>query len=43
MQRSPPVTQAAPAAGSPSYNLNVEVGSDGSVHVIPPLTNAPAH
>ena len=29
------------------YNLNVEVGSDGSVHVIPPLTNAatnpPAH
>ncbi len=38
MQRAP-VTNVAPAAGSPSYNLNVEVGSDGSVHVIPPLTN----
>jgi len=42
MQRSPPATHAAPAAGSPLYNLNVEVGSDGSVHVIPPPTNAPA-
>jgi hypothetical protein len=29
-----------------AYGLNVEVGSDGSVKVIPPLvapTNAPAH
>jgi len=43
MMRSPPVNPAAPAAGAPLYNLNVEVGSDGSVHVIPPLTNAPAH
>jgi predicted RNase H-like nuclease (RuvC/YqgF family) len=44
MQRSPPAAaNAAPAAGSPRYNLNVEVGSDGSVHVIPPLTNAPSH
>jgi predicted RNase H-like nuclease (RuvC/YqgF family) len=43
MQRSPPATNAAPAAGSSLYNLNVEVGSDGSVHVIPPLTNAPSH
>jgi len=42
MQRPPSATNAAPAAGSPLYNLNVEVGSDGSVHVIPPLTNAPA-
>jgi hypothetical protein len=48
MQRAP-VTSAAPAAGSPSYNLNVEVGSDGSVHVIPPpantltATNPPSH
>lgn len=25
----------------PHYNLNVEVGTDGSVHVIPPLTNSP--
>lgn len=24
------------------YNLNVEIGSDGSMHVIPPLTNRPA-
>jgi predicted RNase H-like nuclease (RuvC/YqgF family) len=43
MQRPPPATKAAPAAGSPSYNLNVEVGSDGSVHVTPPPTNAPSH
>ena len=40
MQRAP-ATNAAHAAGSSSFNLNVEVGSDGSVHVIPPLTNAP--
>jgi len=40
MQRAP-VTSTTPAAGSPSYNLNVEVGSDGSVHVVPPPTNAP--
>jgi len=26
----------------PHYDLNVEVGSDGSVHIIPPLTNTPA-
>jgi len=35
----------APAA-APAYGLNVEVGSDGSVRVIPPpvaATNAPAH
>ncbi len=46
MQRSPPANSAnsaAPAAGKPLYNLNVEVGSDGSVHVIPPPTNSPAH
>jgi predicted RNase H-like nuclease (RuvC/YqgF family) len=43
MQRPPPATNAAPAAGSQLYNLNVEVGSDGSVHVIPPLTNTPSH
>jgi hypothetical protein len=42
MQRPPSAAKAAPAAGSPLYNLNVEVGSDGSVHVIPPPTNAPA-
>ncbi|MEI8290324.1 MAG: hypothetical protein WCH99_12710 [Verrucomicrobiota bacterium] len=37
----PPVKSAKPAA---RYDLNVEVGSDGSVKVIPPLgvTNSPA-
>jgi chromosome segregation ATPase len=42
MQRSVPVTKSPVA---PNYGLNVEVGSDGSVKVIPPLgatTNAPA-
>ena len=45
-----PRTAASMAASPkqpPHYDLNVEVGSDGSVHVIPPLTNAttnpPAH
>jgi predicted RNase H-like nuclease (RuvC/YqgF family) len=40
MQRPPPIASTAPAAGSPAYNLNVEVGSDGSVHVTPSSTNA---
>ena len=32
---------AAPkAASAPDYNLNVEVGNDGSVKVIPPLNNS---
>ena len=42
-QRAAPTVSAANA---PGYGLNVEVGSDGSVRVIPPLgaaTNAPAH
>lgn len=34
-----PSKKAPPAA---HYDLNVEVSSDGSVRVIPPLTNAPA-
>jgi chromosome segregation ATPase len=33
---------ATPQARQPHYNLNVEVESDGSIRVIPPLTNAPA-
>jgi predicted nucleic acid-binding Zn-ribbon protein len=44
IQRAVPVTNNPAAA--PNYGLNVEVGSDGSVRVIPPLgapTNAPAH
>jgi len=38
----PRVAVGSPAPGSlpPHYDLNVEVGSDGSVHIIPPLTNA---
>lgn len=41
IQRSTPVTDA-PAA--PNYGLNVEVGSDGSVKVVPgATTNVPAH
>jgi chromosome segregation ATPase len=39
------VTNTAPASASgksPRYDLNVEVGSDGSVHVIAPTNNAPA-
>jgi chromosome segregation ATPase len=39
MKRTPP----AAASRSPQYDLNVEVGSDGSVHVIPPATNSPSH
>jgi septal ring factor EnvC (AmiA/AmiB activator) len=31
-----------PHKPKPSYDLNVEVNSDGSVRVIPPATNAPA-
>jgi chromosome segregation ATPase len=38
------LTQPKPAAPRPTntYDLNVEVSADGSVRVIPPLTNAPA-
>ncbi|HEY5040628.1 MAG TPA: hypothetical protein VIK53_01345 [Verrucomicrobiae bacterium] len=43
ISRTPPVTNA-PATNAPNYNLNVEVGTDGSVKVIPPAsaTNSPA-
>jgi chromosome segregation ATPase len=30
-------------ARSSQYDLNVEVGSDGSIHVIPPATNSPSN
>lgn len=40
MQKAPLSTNRPPAR--PAYNLNVEVSSDGSVKVIPPLTNNPA-
>jgi predicted nucleic acid-binding Zn-ribbon protein len=39
MQRPAP---AATPPSQPHYDLNVEVGSDGSVHLIPPLTNSPS-
>lgn len=44
MQKSrPPAApgSAKPAPPKPSYDLNVEVNSDGTVRVIPPLTNTP--
>jgi len=42
MQRTP---RTNPPARPPRYDLNVEVGSDGSVKIIPALgaTNSPAH
>ncbi len=38
MQRATPADNARPQR----YDLNVEVSSDGSVHIIPPLTNSAA-
>jgi hypothetical protein len=35
-------SSAQPKGPPPNYNLNVEVHSDGSVKVIPPMTNSPA-
>ena len=35
-------TPVAPPPATNRYDLNVEVNADGSVRVIPPLTNAPA-
>jgi chromosome segregation ATPase len=42
MMRNLPVPKAAATAHNPAYDLNVEVRSDGSVHVIPPMTNSPS-
>lgn len=45
MQRSSPTSKPAasfPPKPAPQYDLNVEVGSDGSVHIIP-ATNSAAH
>lgn len=41
LQSGPGVAKTAPRTNS--YDLNVEINADGSVKVIPPLTNAPAH
>jgi chromosome segregation ATPase len=47
MMRTLPAPSATPPPKVPTshYDLNVEIGSDGSVKVIPPLghTNSPAH
>ncbi|MDR3458726.1 MAG: hypothetical protein P4N60_14850 [Verrucomicrobiae bacterium] len=45
MARTPPPQTNSPSKLPPNYDLNVEVGSDGSVKIIPPFgaTNAPAH
>lgn len=43
LQHNPPSAKSAAAPRPANYNLNVEVGSDGSVRVIPPLTNSAAH
>jgi chromosome segregation ATPase len=43
MQRTTPLVKASATNQSPQYDLNVEVGSDGSVHVLPPPTNSAAH
>jgi chromosome segregation ATPase len=44
MAHATPPSTNAPAGQPPNYNLNVEVGTDGSVRIIPPLgvTNSPA-
>ena len=36
MRQTPRPAAGAPAGRSPQYDLNVEVGSDGSVRVLPP-------
>lgn len=42
MQQGTSASAAAPEAKPSHYDLNVEIGTDGSVRVIPPLTNRPA-
>jgi chromosome segregation ATPase len=44
MKRTPPPDTNVPPKSPSNYDLNVEVGSDGSIKVIPPIgaTNAPA-
>jgi hypothetical protein len=42
MQGLTPAATAQAKLAKPNYDLNVEVTSDGSVRVIPPLTNGPA-
>jgi hypothetical protein len=42
LMQGPAASSQAKPAPKPSYDLNVEVSADGSVKVIPPLTNRPA-
>ena len=37
-----PAAQPPPKKTKPAYDLNVEVGADGTVKIIPPLNNRPA-
>jgi hypothetical protein len=39
--RHAPATNATPS-GPSHFDLSVEVGSDGSIRVLPPPTNSPA-
>jgi chromosome segregation ATPase len=41
MQKGAPPVNTQQAKQQPAYDLNVEVSADGTVKVIPPLTNAP--
>jgi len=45
MHNTPLSAPAARKPAAPNYDLNVEIGSDGTVKVIPPIgkTNSPAH
>lgn len=42
LMQGPAATTATVKAPKPTYDLNVEVSADGSIKVIPPLTNRPA-
>jgi hypothetical protein len=41
MQRTPPAPKPDATNAAPKFDLNVEVGSDGSVHVMSPSNNVP--
>jgi chromosome segregation ATPase len=42
LMQGPAASQTKAAPAKPNYDLNVEVSANGSVKVIPPLTNRPA-
>ena len=43
MEKSPPQASTNTPKSNPKYDLNVEINADGSIKVIQPPTNAPAH